>query len=70
MGAPKLKQAAKARILALLEAGISVREVARRCNVDRRTVQRLHARFREQSQAAQDRFEVPLQKLNIDVLMY
>ena len=52
--APHVDKAGKARILALLEAGMSVRDVCAKVGRDRRTVQRLRANFRKQSQQDQD----------------
>ena len=60
--APHLDKTGKARILALLEAGMSVRDVCAKVGRDRRTVQRLRANFRKQSQQDQDNFTIPKRK--------
>ena len=60
--APHLNVAGKARILALLEAGKSVKEVMNSVGVSRRTVQRLRSRFNTQTEEKKRNFEKYCQK--------
>ena len=54
-----LNVAGKARILALLEARMSVKTVMNSVGVSRRTVQKLRKRFNEQSEEKKEKFEIP-----------
>ena len=59
--APHQNVTGKARVLALLEAGMSVKQVMNSVGVSRRTVQRLRKRFNEQSEEKEN-FEIPKRK--------